>query len=428
MGLLKAFQDIGNWVYFYLGVKGSFGSDCPLELNWAGHQKSVFGEISMAASASIGTMDGAYFVGRNEILGWINSTLHLCISKVEEGASGAVYCQLIDSCSPGVVPMHKVNFEAKSEYEMIQNYKVLQEVFNKLKIPKHIEVSKLVKGRPLDNLEFMQWLKRYCDSTNVGNYTRRNGYNAVERRETCKGGKELNRKVALNLNSQTTFATKTPATSRPTTPSSNNSRRADSTPNSNGHVSKNASRNTPPPSPAATQIRALFEQVAELKVAVDSLEKERDFYFGKLRDIESICQSSELLEIPAIRTIQRLLYTDHYDADTLTNLVTINIEVNDASSHVVEACEVQPSRSSDMDNQDDLSLYDSAAQYNGEILGDSVPEFKDDSFQCDSVVGRRTDITTMDGNGFTGLLENKHAAFLFKENFSSTTSSAVSVL
>jgi hypothetical protein len=35
-------------------------------------------------AANIGMMDGAYFVGRGEILSWINNTLALNLQKVEE--------------------------------------------------------------------------------------------------------------------------------------------------------------------------------------------------------------------------------------------------------------------------------------------------------------------------------------------------------
>ncbi|KAI5683697.1 hypothetical protein M9H77_04925 [Catharanthus roseus] len=54
-----------------------------------------------------------------------------------------------DMTHPGVVPMHK------TEYDMIQNYKVLEDIFNKLKIDKHIKLNRLFKGRPLDKLEFL---------------------------------------------------------------------------------------------------------------------------------------------------------------------------------------------------------------------------------------------------------------------------------
>lgn len=35
-------------------------------------------------AANIGMMDGAYFVGRSEILSWINATLQLKLTRVEE--------------------------------------------------------------------------------------------------------------------------------------------------------------------------------------------------------------------------------------------------------------------------------------------------------------------------------------------------------
>ncbi|CAN6277108.1 unnamed protein product [Urochloa humidicola] len=239
-----------------------------------------------AAVASIGIMDGAYFVGRGELLHWINATLQLSLAKVEEAASGAVQCQLMDMVHPGVVPMHKVNFDAKTEYDMIQNYKVLQDVFNKLRIIKNIEVNKLVKGRPLDNLEFLQWLKRYCDSVNGG--IMNENYNPVERRS--KGCKERGSKGS-NKSSKSLQANRL---------SGGDS--ADGGPGV-GKVCKSFAEEH-----YIEQIQQQSEKIANLKVSVDSMEKERDFYFSKLRDIEILCQRPELEHLPMTRAVRKILY------------------------------------------------------------------------------------------------------------------------
>ncbi|KAK5843574.1 Microtubule-associated protein RP/EB family member 3 [Gossypium arboreum] len=280
-------------------------------------------------ATNIGMMDGAYFVGRSEILAWINTTLHLNLSKVEEACSGAVHCQLMDSVHPGMVPMHKVNFDAKSEYEMIQNYKVLQDVFNKLKITKHIEVSKLVKGRPLDNLEFMQWMKRYCDSVNGGGL---HSYNPVERREASKGGKEASKKSAPQPSS-TKGSTAAPR------PTSSHARR-----NSNDVAStvNPSNQSAKAPSKPSTSMAAYDEQITELKLSVDSLEKERDFYFAKLRDIEILCQTPEIEDSPIVAAIKRILYATDGDASVVTEaqaMLSLDPKEAEALSPIAEASE-----------------------------------------------------------------------------------------
>ncbi|KAL2327873.1 hypothetical protein Fmac_021300 [Flemingia macrophylla] len=75
-------------------------------------------------------------------------------------------------------------------------------------VHKHIEVGRLVKGRPLDNLEFLQWLKRYCDSINGGIMNEYalalssfQNYNPVERRgKGAKNVKTLKSAKSLQTN------------------------------------------------------------------------------------------------------------------------------------------------------------------------------------------------------------------------------------
>lgn len=52
----------------------------------------------------------------------------------------------------------------------------------------------------------------------------------------------------------------------------------------------------------------LMQQVNVLKLTVEDLEKERDFYFGKLRNIELICQENEGENDPVLQRIVDILY------------------------------------------------------------------------------------------------------------------------
>jgi RP/EB family microtubule-associated protein len=108
-------------------------------------------------------MEGAFFVGRKEIMDWVNSNLDLNLAKVEDTANGAIACQFLDIMHPGQVPMHKVNWAAKQDFEFVANYKILQTCFSKLGIEKHVDVDRLITGRYMDNLEFMQWFKKFYE-------------------------------------------------------------------------------------------------------------------------------------------------------------------------------------------------------------------------------------------------------------------------
>lgn len=136
------------------------------------------------ASQSLGVLSPAYFASRRTILAWLNSLLSLSLTTVEQTASGVVVCQIFDALYPGQVKLEKVNFNAKRDYEFINNYKVLQGAFKRVGIEKEVDVEAIIKGKGKDNLAFMQWVKAFFEA-NAGPAALE--YDAAQRRREVAG-------------------------------------------------------------------------------------------------------------------------------------------------------------------------------------------------------------------------------------------------
>ncbi|MBW0476485.1 hypothetical protein O181_016200 [Austropuccinia psidii MF-1] len=236
---------------------------------------------------------------RAELLAWVNDLLQLNYTKIEQCGSGAAYAQIIDSIYQDV-PLSRIKMNANQEYEYLNNFKVLQSVFKKHQIDKPIPVTALVKCKMQDNLEFLQWLKKYWDLHYPGG-----DYDAVARRKGVPA--DPNPLIAAG-----------PATLRASTNGSH------SKPNVTRSVKPTAGqisgvRTTSKLVGASTQkeIENLTNQLEEYKLSMEGLEKERDFYFSKLRDIEILIgarvESKEgnvsETEMENLKQLQAILYS-----------------------------------------------------------------------------------------------------------------------
>ncbi|KAK1943486.1 Microtubule-associated protein RP/EB family member 1C [Phytophthora citrophthora] len=282
-------------------------------------------------------MDGTYFVGRKEILDWINGLCAVNLAKVEQTCTGAVACQILDAMYPGKVQMSKVDWSANKDYEYIQNYKVLQKAFMQLKIDKHVEVDRLVRGKYQDNLEFMQWFKAFYERNASGQ-----PYDPLTQREKGKGGAQYTQKfggAAAAPAAPTRRKVATTTTSRvgrtpPGAPSTVGAARTTRTPTSASRRPVGSTGAAPAASGVDTEAavaaataplekeleeltasnEALTNESGELRAMVESLEKERDFYFNKLREVEIMLQSAEDTEAnPLAQSIFKVLYATEED-------------------------------------------------------------------------------------------------------------------
>lgn len=156
-------------------------------------------------------------------------------------------------------------------------------MFAKHQVDKPIPVEALVKCKMQDNLEFLQWAKRYWDQYFPGH-----DYDPLSRR---KGQGGISGGPAARAPAST--ARRAPAASNSAAPRTR----------------------TPLGGGGGAATAALREENNVLKETVAGLERERDFYFSKLRDIELLIQQSmeadpELEKDEGLlKQIQNILYS-----------------------------------------------------------------------------------------------------------------------
>eukprot|EP00408_Alexandrium_pacificum_P056688 CAMPEP_0171172798 /NCGR_PEP_ID=MMETSP0790-20130122/9900_1 /TAXON_ID=2925 /ORGANISM="Alexandrium catenella, Strain OF101" /LENGTH=306 /DNA_ID=CAMNT_0011637657 /DNA_START=25 /DNA_END=945 /DNA_ORIENTATION=- len=260
-------------------------------------------------ASTVGMMEGAFFVSRTDLLQWVNGLLQTSLTKVEQAASGAVYCQILDACHPLV--MRKVNWMAKSDHEFIPNYKVLQAAFDKNGIERHIDVDKLIRAKYQDNLEFLQWMKCYFDREGG-----RRDYEPLQAREgkpmppwarsmgssaVSTGGKENLRPRPTSGKLEADAAKKAPAGSRAPATKTGVTRTASERSSGNSQLADAGLEEG-----LHAKLAAQAEEMQELRATLDGLESERDYYFRKLRDVEILCATNEA-NMPADLTAEKVL-------------------------------------------------------------------------------------------------------------------------
>ncbi|CAB3381420.1 Hypothetical predicted protein [Cloeon dipterum] len=234
-------------------------------------------------------------LSRHEMLNWVNDCLQLGYSKIEELCTGAAYCQFMHMLFPGSVMLKKVKFRTNLEHEYIQNFKVLQGSFKKMSVDKIIPIDRLIKGRFQDNFEFLQWFKKFFDANYAGNH-----YDPVAARE--------------DFGATSSVSANPDARAKPAPPASTTSRKVSSGDAPASRIQPMKRSNVGAGGAASeSKLSELTSQLAEMKLTTEALEKERDFYFGKLRDIEVLCQEAQPGDDSLVDKITQILYATEKD-------------------------------------------------------------------------------------------------------------------
>merc|ERR1719336_686153 len=200
---------------------------------------------------------------------------------------------------PRCMSMGKVNFGAIYEPDYIKNWKLIQTVFEKQGIQKVIPVDKLVKGRFQDNLEFLQWFYQYFSATYNPSASE---YDPVKRRLKSKGtaGLSKNKPSAPKKRQKVQreakqFSNAAPAPSRQ--PREDNS-----------GLKRQVSQLEQDKSQLQDKHHQLQKEFQNVQNVAKEIEKERDFYFQKVVQVEALTKGLPDQESDFVKSILKVLY------------------------------------------------------------------------------------------------------------------------
>lgn len=242
--------------------------------------------------SSIGLQHPAFAVSKVTLLQWIEDTFQLKYAKVEEVASGAFYCQVLDYLYPGQMRMNLVNWNSKLDYDWISNFKLVQGLMSKNNISKPVPIDKLVKAKYQDNLEFLQWFKHFyeCRAPSVEGQE----YDAPARRALAKSGGPKGMAAPKKTGGAVAAPARVAAPVKVAAPKAEAKEMKSPKP-----AEAKAPQNTKSAEKKSVavgddgELSELAAKIQELQATTDGLEQERDFYYGKLREVEILCQDED---------------------------------------------------------------------------------------------------------------------------------------
>ena len=156
-----------------------------------------------------------------------------------------------------------------------------------------VPVDRLIKGRFQDNFEFVQWFRKFFDANYEGK-GRRHYDPLMERAGQALTG---------------------PSSTLPVTPSRG---RCHDTPSRKGlRRASSASQND------MISLESLNFQLMELRLTLESLEQERDFYFSKLTAIECVVEESG--DSKFLQAVREILYEVSPDSPVSVEILQMSL-------------------------------------------------------------------------------------------------------